>query len=108
MKAQLTRISIFKSSIVFGITNFLLAFVIFNIIFLIALIVGNGIAEASEVKNIGLGIYAFAAPLIAGFISMFAGIFSFLLFLVFGSVYNLVARGTGGFEFNLKQVEKSC
>lgn len=66
----------------------------------------DGVTEASDWKELGKRTFAIVAPLIAILISIVAGIFSFLQFLLFGFFYNIVAKGAGGFEFTLIQNEE--
>jgi hypothetical protein len=90
MKKQITAISILQSSKIATALYVLMGF-IYTLIGIPMVIFGS-----SQVRIIG-AIYVFM-PIIMGIIG-------FIFFVIFGLVYNVLAKQLGGFEFEVKDIE---
>ena len=90
MKKQITRISVLQSSKVATVLYFLIGF-IYTLIGIPMIIFGS-----KQIQVMGI-IYLFMPVLMA--------ILGFVIFVIFGAVYNLLAKVLGGFEFEVTDIE---
>jgi hypothetical protein len=92
MKKQLTRVSPLRAGIVLGATYALLGLILVPF-FLLASAFGK--TQTS---------FPMAGPVLAIFFLVFYAIFGFIVGVIGAAVYNLVAKITGGLEFEVEDV----
>ena len=93
MKKQLIRISILQSSKIMTALYVLMGFV-YTLIGIPMIIFGG-----SALKK--MGVIYLMMPLLMG-------ILGFIFFVIFAAVYNLLAKGLGGFEVEVKDVNNAA
>jgi hypothetical protein len=92
MKKQITRISILQSSKIVTVLYILMGF-LYTLIGIPMVIFGNA--------NIRLvGVFYLLGPI-------FAGVIGFIFFVISAAIYNLLASALGGFEVEVKDVERA-
>ena len=93
MKKQLIRISILQSSKIMTALYVLMGF-IYTLIGIPMVIFGNHQFQI-------IGFFYLLGPI-------FAGIFGFIFFVIFAAIYNLLAKALGGFEVEIKNIDREA